>query len=66
MALMKYNRLCDNEKKYILLNIFALRGNEIKYVEKERTLLHFFPACRNKRITYSPVSPLNIFFAFWK
>ena len=61
---MKYNPLRDNEKKYILLNFFALRGNEIKYVEKQRKLLHFFPTCGNKRITYSPVSLLNISFYF--
>ena len=33
-----------------MMNYFPLGGNEIKYVEKQRKLLHFFPLCGNKRI----------------
>ena len=49
-----------------VLNVFAHRGNEIKYVEKQRKLLIFFPTCENKRITYSPVFLCDSFFTFWK
>ena len=77
MALVKYNPLRDNDKKYIyiyiyiyirmnkLLNLFALHGNEIKYVEKKRKILQFFAPCGNKRMTDSSVSLFHIFLLFW-
>ena len=48
-----------------LLNLFALHGNEIKYVEKKRKILQFFAPCGNKRMTDSSVSLFHIFLLFW-
>ena len=42
----------------------VLRGNEIKYVEKQRKLIYFFPPSGNKSMTYSPVSLFDVFLLF--
>ena len=54
----------------INIGFLVLCGNEIKYVERQKKLLHLFRPCRNKRATYSPVCLFEIFFyflfTFWK
>ena len=56
---------------YIYICIYLQKSKyEIKYVEKQKKLLHLFPPCRNKRVTYSPVclfdTFFNFLFTFWK
>ena len=56
-----YMYIFDIQKWKKLLNFFALRENEIKYVEKQRKLLHFFPPCRNECIS---ILKFRYFFCF--